>query len=95
MSLMLQAASAVALASKFSQTDLVIIAGIMIFLAMIILVLLKRFIINSVLGIVAIIILNAAGIGIPLSLTNIIVTAIFGLVGIALLVILKLNGIAL
>ena len=78
---------------QFSPANLVIIAGVLIFAALIVLVLLKRFIVNSILGIVAIFILNAAGIGIPLNFATIFVAAVLGLVGIALLVILKLAGI--
>lgn len=78
---------------KFSSTDLIILAGILIFVALVVLVLLKRFIVNSILGIIAIIILNAVGVGIPLNVATIFVAAILGLVGIALLVILKLAGI--
>ncbi len=93
MSILAAAATPAATVMKFSSTDLTVIAGILIFVALVVLVLLKRFIVNSVLGVVAIFILNAAGIGIPLNIATIFVAAVLGLVGIALLVILKLAGI--
>ncbi|MBU1197480.1 pro-sigmaK processing inhibitor BofA family protein [Candidatus Micrarchaeota archaeon] len=78
----------------FSGADLIIIAGVVIILALIVLFIFRRFLINSVIGIIALIVLNYAGVEIPLNVATIVVTAILGLVGVALLIILKLSGIA-
>ncbi|MFH1107311.1 MAG: pro-sigmaK processing inhibitor BofA family protein [Candidatus Micrarchaeota archaeon] len=89
------AATPAATVISFSQSDLIILAGILIFVALIVLVLLKRFIVNSILGVIALIILNSVGVSIPINFVTMLVAAVLGLVGIALLVILKLAGISI
>lgn len=78
--------------------EILLIIGI--FLVLYIIFKLGRFvlglIINVILGFIAILVINSIfGLGIPWDLINIIITALLGLPGVALIVILKLIGISL
>lgn len=87
-----------ALAINGILAEILLIIGI--FLVLYIIFKLGRFvlglIINVILGFIAILVINSIfGFGIPWNLINIIITALLGLPGVALIVILKLIGISL
>ena len=81
--------------TAFTAGDLVLLAGAIIFLALIVLFVFRKFIINTIFGVVALLIVNAAGVPISINAATVLVTAILGLVGVALLIILKLAGVSI
>ena len=50
-------------------------------------------IINSILGVIAMFILNAIGISVPINLSSIIIVALGGLLGLAIVVVLHFLGV--
>ena len=89
------ATQGVTIVTNLSESTLIIAAGVMMLLALIILFVFKRFIVNSIAGIVAILVLGLFGVHITLNAVSVLVIAVLGLVGVALLIILKLAGVAL
>ncbi len=76
--------------SPTSQTFFVIA---LIALTLIVIFVFKKFIINSILGIVGLLILNAIGIKIGITIVNVLLCGALGLVGLAILLVLHLLGI--
>jgi hypothetical protein len=79
----------------FTASDLILMAGVIIFLALIVLFVFRKFIVNTIFGVIALLIVNAAGVQISINAATLLVTAILGLVGVALLIILKLAGVSI
>ncbi len=72
-----------------ADTGLFLMIGVMIVIvAAILLFVFRKPIINTILGLLAFALLNLIGIHVPVNLVTILITAIFGLVGIGVLVIL-------
>ncbi|MCL5011665.1 MAG: pro-sigmaK processing inhibitor BofA family protein [Candidatus Marsarchaeota archaeon] len=78
-----------------SSITTIIIAVILIVIAVLIIVKLKKFVINTILGLAVLLILNFFGFTLPLDFINIIITAVLGLLGVGLLIILKILGVVL
>jgi len=71
------------------------IAIVLVALAALVIIRLKNFIINSILGVAALFVLKLMGFKIALTLLNIVLVGLLGLVGLALLIILGLLGVSL
>ncbi|MBI4406292.1 pro-sigmaK processing inhibitor BofA family protein [Candidatus Micrarchaeota archaeon] len=69
-----------------------IIGLLLIVIAVLVLWRLRHFIINSLLGIIALFLLQFVGIDISINVVTIIVAAVLGLIGVGLLVILSVLG---
>ena len=67
--------------------------GFIIISLIIVFYLLKRIIVNSILGIVALFVLKILGFTIPINIITILITVLFGLGGVGVLLILRLFGI--
>jgi len=69
-------------------------AVVLIVIAIVVLFLFKRFLVNTVLGVIALLLINffgkPYGLELPLSIINVIITGIFGLAGVGALLLLKL-----
>ncbi len=74
------------------ETNALAIGVILIVIAVLVLWKLRHFIINSLLGIIALFLLQFAGINIPINVVTVIVAAVLGLIGVGLLVILTVLG---
>ncbi len=69
-----------------------VVGLVLVLLAVVILWKLKQFIVNSALGIIALFLLQFIGITIPINAVTIIVSAVLGLVGVGLMVLLTALG---
>ncbi|MEW5955268.1 MAG: hypothetical protein AB1626_01880 [Candidatus Micrarchaeota archaeon] len=72
-----------------------LIAVILIVIAVLVFWRLKNFIINSVLGIVALFVLKLLGLQVAISIVNIVLVGLLGLLGLALIILLGLLGVSL
>ncbi|MDP3742183.1 MAG: pro-sigmaK processing inhibitor BofA family protein [Candidatus Micrarchaeota archaeon] len=70
----------------------IVVGLLLVLLAIVILWKLKQFIINSALGLMALFLLQFVGITIPVNLVTIIVSAVLGLIGVGLMVLLTVLG---
>ncbi len=61
--------------------------------AILILWFLRKFIVNSILGLIALVVLNVLGFQIPINLVSIVVCGLLGLFGVGVLLLLSLFGI--
>ncbi len=89
-------ATTTSLQNAFAGLDngsVVLVAGLLLVLAIVLIIVFRKFIVNSVLGILALIVLNALGFSIGLTAVNIIICGLLGLAGVALLIVLKLVGV--
>lgn len=73
--------------------QLLIIGVVLIVLAVLLLWFLKNFIVNSVLGIVALVALSFLGLPVQLSIVNVIICGVLGLIGVGAIAILAMFGI--
>ena len=73
----------------------ILIAVILIVTAGLLVWKLKNFIVNSILGVVALLVLKLLGLQVALSLINIILVGLLGLLGLGLIIILGLLGFSL
>ncbi|MBI5225599.1 hypothetical protein HY989_07065 [Candidatus Micrarchaeota archaeon] len=78
---------------KFSQFETIAVVVLLIIAAIIVFKIVKKMIVNSILGIVAVLILQWLGLGINMTALGYLIVAIFGLFGVALLVVFKLLSI--
>ncbi|MBI5229010.1 pro-sigmaK processing inhibitor BofA family protein [Candidatus Micrarchaeota archaeon] len=78
---------------EIGASGVLVLGIVLVVLAVLLLWLLRRFIINSVLGIAALVALEVFGIHISLSASNIIIVAVLGLLGVGLLALLSLLGV--
>lgn len=69
-----------------------IVGILLIVLAVLVILKVKDFVINSFLGLIALFLLNFLGIGVPINLLSIVISGLLGLAGVAILVILYLFG---
>ncbi len=74
------------------ELNSIVIGLVLVVLAIVILWKLKQFIINSVLGVIALFLLQFVGINIPINLVTIIIAAVLGLIGVGLMVLLTVLG---
>ncbi len=88
-------AQGVTVVTNLSESTLILVAGIVMLLALVVLFVFRRFIVNSIAGILAILALSLFGVHISINLLTIAVVAVLGLVGVALLIILKLAGVTI
>ncbi|MGB9577168.1 MAG: hypothetical protein ACP5IG_03725 [Candidatus Micrarchaeia archaeon] len=71
----------------------IIIAVVLVVLALALLWKLKSFIVNAVLGVAALFVLSALGVPVNVSIANVVVCAVLGLLGLGLIIILGLLGV--
>lgn len=77
---------------SLSTTELFMLAVALIIFAAIMIFMFRQYIANSILGIAVLMLLNTAGLAIPLNILTIVISAALGLFGVALLVILYTLG---
>ena len=73
-------------------TEGIIVVAVLALAAIVIIFVLRKYIVNSILGVILLIGLNALGVKISISVLTVIICAILGLFGVALLVALNLLG---
>ncbi len=76
----------------FLEPKAMAVGLLLIVLAVLVVWKLRHFVVNSLLGIVALFLLKLVGIDIPVNLTTIIISGVLGLVGVGLMVILTSLG---
>lgn len=79
------------LTSPTAQTVFVLVA---IVAGLVLIFIFRKFIVNSILGIVGLVILNAIGVKIGISIVNVLLCGALGLFGLAILIVLHLLGFA-
>ena len=83
------------IAPPLGSWESLLIAVILIVIAVLVVWKLKNFIVNSILGVIALFILKLLGLQVALSLINIILVGLLGLLGLGLIIILGLLGVSL
>lgn len=75
-------------------TLLVAILGVLaILIAIALLLYLRKFIVNSILGLIALVLLNLLGFKVGINLASVLLSGLFGLLGVGILLLLSLVGI--
>ena len=71
----------------------IIVGLLFLVIAIVVLWKLRHFIVNSLLGVIALFLLQLIGINIPINLVTMIIAAVLGLVGVGLMVLLHVLGV--
>ena len=78
---------------QLTAIEAAILVVTLVVIAAVLIIALRQYIVNSILGVALLLVLNTIGMDIPLSIPAILITAGLGLVGVALLVILSFFGV--
>lgn len=74
-------------------TKSIIVGLLLLVIAIVVLWKLRHFIVNSLLGVIALFLLQLIGISIPINIVTMIIAAVLGLVGVGLMVLLHVLGV--